>query len=410
MAITPRSKGLGNIGAIVDRQGRASVAAPKAPVKPVVKAAPRPAPRPAPKPVARVAPKPAPKMAPVSKPSPFAKKPDTRAPGGGGMDVNGNPIGGGMGAQMNIARPGQGNLARNTGPGNGGPQLIGGAFGKPIFGGPPTGGPIDYLAELNKDAGWGTGTGQGDFTPNKRMDDASENYFKSVIDAAGGYDQYKAKNPGKDVFTINQDFERMNPEQKYGYLSYISADDSPSNRAPVGTPPPQSIYDQFGIPPNDMLNEQPYMPPPMGQAGFPTDDQGNFIYPDYNSPSPMDPFLGGPYTPRYDNMPRPDMGGGYYPQEAGISNYSMGPDGNMQGYSTFSNKPNFNYGGMFGQQPGRINEAFYPGEIEQLQQQGFGGTGQQLAQLGQQGNNFGGGGFMGGGSGSLFGGGGFAGK
>lgn len=131
MAITPRSRGLGNIGAIVDRQGRAS------PTRPVAKAAPKPAP----KPVARVAPKPAPKLAP--KPNPFAKKPDTRAPGGGGMDQFGNPIGGGMGAQMNFASP---NLARNTGPiagapprpgdlYRGGPQLVGGPAGRPIFGG-----------------------------------------------------------------------------------------------------------------------------------------------------------------------------------------------------------------------------------------------------------------------------------
>lgn len=48
-------------------------------------------------------------------------RPDTRAPGGGGMDYNGNPVGGGMGAQTNI----------------GGPQMIGGAYGRPIYGQPP---------------------------------------------------------------------------------------------------------------------------------------------------------------------------------------------------------------------------------------------------------------------------------
>lgn len=32
-------------------------------------------------------------------------RPDTRAPGGGGMDYNGNPVGGGMGAQFNMGGP-----------------------------------------------------------------------------------------------------------------------------------------------------------------------------------------------------------------------------------------------------------------------------------------------------------------
>jgi len=48
-------------------------------------------------------------------------RPDTRAPGGGGMDYNGNPVGGGMGAQFNM----------------GGPRLQGGAYGQPIYGGSP---------------------------------------------------------------------------------------------------------------------------------------------------------------------------------------------------------------------------------------------------------------------------------
>ena len=48
-------------------------------------------------------------------------RPDTRAPGGGGMDYNGNPVGGGMGAQFNM----------------GGPRAVGGAYGQPIFGGSP---------------------------------------------------------------------------------------------------------------------------------------------------------------------------------------------------------------------------------------------------------------------------------
>lgn len=53
-------------------------------------------------------------------------RPDTRAPGGGGMDYNGNPVGGGMGAQFNM----------------GGPQMIGGAYGQPIYGGRPNPGDL----------------------------------------------------------------------------------------------------------------------------------------------------------------------------------------------------------------------------------------------------------------------------
>lgn len=53
-------------------------------------------------------------------------RPDTRAPGGGGMDYNGNPVGGGMGAQFNM----------------GGPRAVGGAYGQPIFGQPPAQGDL----------------------------------------------------------------------------------------------------------------------------------------------------------------------------------------------------------------------------------------------------------------------------
>ena len=191
MAITPRSKGLGDIGAIVDRQGRASPTV-KAPVKPVVKAAPKPvvkaAPKPvvkaAPKPVAKVAPKPAPKMAP--KPNPFGgaslQKPRPVVDPGfnvnpgkiGGtpfMPKGGNDIGGmfpglGGGQIQQPAYIGQGGTPEQWnqfnqqsgggigmsytspyGPGNdmggeppsgiGQGQLVGGPVGQPIFGGPP---------------------------------------------------------------------------------------------------------------------------------------------------------------------------------------------------------------------------------------------------------------------------------
>jgi hypothetical protein len=54
----------------------------------------------------------------------FSFGPDTRAPGGGGQDYNGNPIGGGMGAQFNF----------------GGPRLGGGPA--PAYGAPPAAGDL----------------------------------------------------------------------------------------------------------------------------------------------------------------------------------------------------------------------------------------------------------------------------
>ena len=45
---------------------------------------------------------PAPQPMPMRQPN---FRPDTRAPGGGGMDYNGNPVGGGMGAQFNFGGP-----------------------------------------------------------------------------------------------------------------------------------------------------------------------------------------------------------------------------------------------------------------------------------------------------------------
>ena len=54
----------------------------------------------------------------------YSAGPDTRAPGGGGQDYNGNPIGGGMGAQFNF----------------GGPRLGGGPA--PAYGAPPAAGDL----------------------------------------------------------------------------------------------------------------------------------------------------------------------------------------------------------------------------------------------------------------------------
>jgi len=60
--------------------------------------------------------------------------PNTRAPGGGGMDYNGNPVGGGMGAQFNFGGPGN-NLQGRSLPGNmfrGAGNLFGGAIDRSL--------------------------------------------------------------------------------------------------------------------------------------------------------------------------------------------------------------------------------------------------------------------------------------
>ena len=511
MAITPRSKGLGNIGAIVDRQGRASVTAPKAPVKPVVKAAPKPAPRPAPRPVAKVAPKPAPriitdpapKMPPTSRPSPFSKKPDTRAPGGGGMDVNGNPIGGGMGAQMNIARPGQGNLARNTGPGNGGPQLVGGAFGKPIFGGPPTGGGRGDFFDSDEYRKLGAG---GIDT----MDLYTSPYFgQNGGSARGGaqdraYEAYLQRTGQKAGYGINKD---------YNMFGNLFGQQGPSTmespRGPDGRYLYEDMLPSLGVEPDEALRDPSTgFGPGVGYglndpelAGLNGTNGGQYGI-GYNSePAPYMPpepppgyDYGGPYTPRPDlgpgvgfgvGLPQPGQntgmfGEGGYEPEYGISNIT-GFDpvtGLPIGYSTFARDKNTQFapppgqgqpqpGGPFGQLNQQLGNTLvdqftrrlpnmFGGELPPgAEYIPFGGdTGQQLASIGQQGlgqtfgepapytggmmspsrvinqvgkpgfqprtnmsnafspqsNNFGGDGFMGGGSGSLFGGGGFAGK
>lgn len=407
MAITPRSKGLGNIGAIVDRQGRASVAAPVKPTsvsKPKIAAPVKPAPRPAPKPVAKVAPKPAPKLAPTPKPSPFSKKPDTRAPGGGGMDINGNPIGGGMGAQFNIAAPGQGNLARNTGPGNGGP--------------------FTPRPDLGPGVGFGVGLPQPGYKgPGPRPGEDSMEYYR--------------RNPNEEV---QPGFDFAGNVRMPTIDAFM-----PGSGQNTGMFAP-------GVGPE---NNQPYMPPT---------DQEPFGY-QYNGPPPMDPGYGGPYTPRPDmgpgvgfgvGLPQPGMGGDDF------MNFQYIPGPGESGYQPPMTQPGGPPGGPFGQlnqQLGntfvdmftrRLPEMYGPGNaqigvgydpvnlfgggepapynagmmsprrvINQVGKPGF----QPRPNMSNafnptavsdydqlEGPGYNTGGFMGGGSGSLFGGGGFAGK
>ena len=79
--------------------------------------------------------------------------------------------------------------------------------------------PIDYAAELNMPGMIGISNGQpGSFTPIKRSEEARNNYFESVVNAAGGYQNWKTQNPGQDIFSIMRQFDQFTPEQQYGYL------------------------------------------------------------------------------------------------------------------------------------------------------------------------------------------------
>ena len=98
---------------------------------------------------------------------------------------------------------------------------------------PPGGPPIDYSAALKAPGMIGISNGQpGSFTPLSRSEDARNNYFNSITgykrnpdgsdrnaDGTSYYDSWKAANPGKDVFSINRDFQALTPEQQYGYLT-----------------------------------------------------------------------------------------------------------------------------------------------------------------------------------------------
>lgn len=455
MAITPRSKGLGNIGAIVDRQGRASPTS-KAPVKPVVKAAPKPAPRPAPKPVAKVAPKPAPKMA--TKPNPFMPKvgnesirnvgvkPDTRAPGGGGMDVNGNPIGGGMGAQFNFAGP---NFARNTGPGNGGLQ----PRPQPIIDPTPEN-PYPYDVEgpngtiidsrTGQVTGYTTTAGGGGMDPFQaflgkrdyrnpefRNQGDVNDYGGEPTRGVGG--QYTDPNTGLPTnIPISNDFS----EGEY----FLHNMQDPEFRKRMGFPDPTpEIYS----PPDYSLIQNEYMPgaPGYDYGGEPTRgiNQGQLT-----GGAPGFGYQGSDWygtnpdgsTYHANNLkpvgqPGPGgMFGNLLPQIGNIAggmignlfgnpqSYEVDPYGNRnqpgmpnqqminQGVDFFGKQigmPNFGSG----QQPPNYNDGLPPG-AEYMPNTREPRSSMQSA-FSPQSNNFGGSGFMGG-SGSMFGGGGFAGK
>jgi hypothetical protein len=79
--------------------------------------------------------------------------------------------------------------------------------------------PIDYEVELRGPGDIGISNGQpGDFTPISRQEQASNAYFESIMNAAGGYQNWKKQNPGRDAFSVSQDFYKLTPEQQYSYL------------------------------------------------------------------------------------------------------------------------------------------------------------------------------------------------
>jgi hypothetical protein len=370
MAITPRSKGLGNIGAIVDRQGRASPAAPVKPTsvsKPKIAAPVKPGPRPVVRtPAAKVAPKPAPKLAPTPKPSPFSKKPDTRAPGGGGMNIDGNPIGGGMGAQMNIARPGQGNLARNTGPGNGGPQLIGGPVDKPIFGGPPRNDLILPPFKMPTPGNGGAPKPQPQPGREGELAEMPDDLYNSMMAYNKSRDDQMqaAKAAGDPYWFAIPESADIKPWTQWQMDYYERKNPSLPPPTNTGTGP-GTPYDPYMPPPpvpytpDGGMNSNPYMPPT---------DQEPFGY-QYNGPPPMDPGYGGPYTPRPDmgpgvgfgvGLPQPGFGPGtglYRGPIPGAPDYAFGGP-QIDEFTPPYQPPMAQPGGPFGQLNQQLGNTF----------------------------------------------------
>jgi hypothetical protein len=156
-------------------------------------------------------------------------------------------------------------------------------------------------------------------------------------------------------------------------------------------------------------NNQPYdMPNMQDDRGF--GGPGSMGY----GVGPIDQF-GGPYTPRPDlgpnvgfgvGLPQPGMGGGYGEMNNGapssfVNQFDPGGFPGMDG-------PNFgsNFGEPTPNNPSFLNRSQVFNQRGRLGNQ----TKPAMQDAFNPQSNFGGGGFMGGGSGSLFGGGGFAGK
>jgi hypothetical protein len=140
--------------------------------------------------------------------------------------------------------------------------IMGGGFN-------PNPGPgFNYADYMNGPASYGISNGQpGNFTPVRRSEEASNRYYENIVNAAGGYQDWKKANPGKDVFSISNDFRALTPEQQYSYLNPGSFDISNAVRTPpapqpaITMPSPQ----QPGMATRDQLMTRLGLMTPAGQ-------------------------------------------------------------------------------------------------------------------------------------------------
>lgn len=399
MAITPRSKGLGNIGAIVDRQGRASPAM-KAPVKPVVKAAPKPAA----KPVARVAPKPAPKMAPAPKPSPFKNQQQPIREGTGQLPP-------GFGAPSPIDRSQLG-----------GAQRVGGPVDKPIIGGPPRNDLILPPFKMPTPGNGGAPKPQPQPGRDPELADMPDDLYNNMMAYNKSRDDQMqaAKAAGDPYWFAIPESADIKPWQQWqmDYNERKTNASLPPPMAPQYNPSmggTQDLYNQYNrignrmtdnISPVDKMNFQQFVGYINGTYTPPPDD-------DYTMPGEPNDYT----MPGEPNIPPGNYQDPYMPPEP--------PPGYDYG-GPYMPRPNIGPGVGFGvglPQPGQDLGNFYPGEpapytggmmsprrvINQVGKPGFQPRPTMQSAFSPDSNNFGGDGFMGG-SGSMFGGGGFAGK
>jgi hypothetical protein len=118
---------------------------------------------------------------------------------------------------------------------------------------PNPGADFDYEAYLSGDGFGGISNGQpGSFSPISRRENAQNKYFENTIgyrinpdgsdrlpDGTSYYDAWKKANPGKDVFTIGEDFKRLTPQEQYAYLNPNFQ--STQQPAPAAQPAPAPI-------------------------------------------------------------------------------------------------------------------------------------------------------------------------
>lgn len=86
---------------------------------------------------------------------------------------------------------------------------------------PPAAADFDYDGYLLERSGsYGISNGQpGNFTPVTRHEEAQNRYFNHITGGTSkGYAAWRAANPGKNVFDITNDFDKLSAKERYSYL------------------------------------------------------------------------------------------------------------------------------------------------------------------------------------------------